>query len=343
MKIVTFGEVLLRFSKSNHLRLSQGNDMNANFGGSEANVAVSLAMLGNEVRYVTRLPNNDIGEACRLTLREYGLDTRHVVWGGDRLGTYYFEDAASMRPSRVVYDRQESAFSTLCPGMIPWRDIFSDVDVFACSGITCALSHSAAAATLEAVEIADEMGLKIACDINYRKNLWKYGAQASAVIPQLMKHADIIFGDDGEWELASGLPRIPFQAESSDYHVDVQSYTEMFREIALRYPRCKKFILGLRNQLSTNHHLLSGVLYNCDRIFTTHIYDMADVLDPMGVGDAYLAGYLHAYFNRSHDDQQCLDFSLAASAMKNSVIGDFNLVSEEEIEELLHRTYPETY
>lgn len=335
MKIVTFGEVLLRFSKSSHLRLSQGHVMNANFGGSEANVAVSLAMLGNTVRYVTRLPYNDIGEACNMTLRQYGLDTRSIVWGGERMGVYYFEDAASMRPSRVVYDRQGSAFATLHPGMIPWREIFADADVFACSGITCALSQSAADATMEAVEIADEMGLKIACDINYRKNLWNYGARAVDVIPQLMKHADVVFGDEGEWELISGLPRIPFQAESSDYPIDADRYKEMFQQIAKHYPRCKKYILGLRNQLSTNHHLLSGVLFNQERIFTSRIYDMTDVLDPMGVGDAYLAGFLHAFFHRAFNDQRCLDFALAASAMKNAVVGDFNLVSEKEIDELL--------
>ena len=335
MKIVTFGEVLLRFSSPARLRLTQTGVMNANYGGSEANGAVSLSMLGNEVRYVTRLPRNAMGQACEQRLRELGLDTRFVCWGGERIGTYFFEQAASLRSPRMVYDRKGSAFYDLQPGMIPWRDVFRGMDAFCCSGITCAVSQSAADATFEAVRTADEMGLTIACDINYRKNLWHYGAEAADVLPRLMQHADIIFGDAGEWELTSGLPRIPFKATSPDYPVEVDAYTDMFRRIADRFPRCRKFILGLRNEPSTNRHLLSGVMYNREQLFTARIYDINPVVDPMGVGDAYLAAYLHAHLNRHDDDQQCLDFSLAASALKSTISGDFNLTTEDEVLELL--------
>ena len=335
MKIVTFGEVLLRFSSPARLRLTQTGVMNANYGGSEANGAVSLSMLGNEVRYVTRLPRNAMGQACEQRLRELGLDTRFVCWGGERIGTYFFEQAASLRSPRMVYDRKGSAFYDLQPGMIPWRDVFRGMDAFCCSGITCAVSLSAADATFEAVRTADEMGLTIACDINYRKNLWHYGAEAADVLPRLMQHADIIFGDAGEWELTSGLPRIPFKATSPDYPVEVEAYTDMFRRIADRFPRCRKFILGLRNEPSTNRHLLSGVMYNREQLFTARIYDINPVVDPMGVGDAYLAAYLHAHLNRHDDDQQCLDFSLAASALKSTISGDFNLTTEDEVLELL--------
>lgn len=335
MKIVTFGEVLLRFSSPARLRLTQTGVMNANYGGSEANGAVSLSMLGNEVRYVTRLPRNAMGQACEQRLRELGLDTRFVCWGGERIGTYFFEQAASLRSPRMVYDRKGSAFYDLQPGMIPWRDVFRGMDAFCCSGITCAVSQSAADATFEAVRTADEMGLTIACDINYRKNLWHYGAEAADVLPRLMQHADIIFGDAGEWELTSGLPRIPFKATSPDYPVEVEAYIDMFRRIADRFPRCRKFILGLRNEPSTNRHLLSGVMYNREQLFTARIYDINPVVDPMGVGDAYLAAYLHAHLNRHDDDQLCLDFSLAASALKSTISGDFNLTTEDEVLELL--------
>jgi 2-dehydro-3-deoxygluconokinase len=331
MKIVTFGEVLLRFSKPGDLRLSQGNTMDAHYGGSEANGAVSLAMLGNDVRYVTRLPDNALGQACLEQLRALGLDTRYVCRGGQRIGTYYFEQAAALRPPRMVYDRQGSAFSELEPGMIPWADVFRGQDAFCCSGITCALSQSAADATFEAVRIADEMGLTIACDINYRKNLWHYGAQAADVLPRLMQHADVIFGDAGEWELTSGEARLPFDARSADYRIDREAYAAMFARIARRYPRCRKFILGLRNEVSTNHHLLSGVMYNRERLFTARIHDINPVVDPMGVGDAYLAAFLHAMLQRGDDDQQCLDFSLAASALKSTISGDFNLSTEDEV------------
>ena len=333
--IVTFGEVLLRFSPTSTLRLSQESLMKAHFGGSEANAAVSLATLGNCVRYVTRLPKNALGRACQQQLSGYGLDTRHICWGGERIGTYYFEQAASLRQPRMVYDRRGSAFYDLRPGMIPWREVFSGADVFQCSGITCALSESAAEATMEAVETADAMGLTIACDINYRKNLWNYGASAADVLPRLMQHSDIIFGDSGEWELTGGQTRIPFNATSADYVIDSQAYQEMFCRIASRYPRCQKFILGLRNEPSTNRHLLSGVLYNREQLLTAKIYDINPVVDPMGVGDAYLAAYMHAYLNRSVDDQQCLDFSLAAATLKSTISGDFNLSTEEEVEALL--------
>lgn len=335
MNIVTFGEVLLRFSKTDDMRLSQGNTMNAHFGGSEANGAVSLATFGNHVRYVTRLPRNAMGEACNLRLREMGLDTRHVCWGGERIGTYFFEQAAAMRPPRIVYDRKGSAFYDLQPGQIDWHEVFRGQDVFCCSGITCALSASAAEATFEAVRTADEMGLTIACDINYRKNLWHYGAQAADVLPRLIAYGDIIFGDANEWQLASGLPRLPFEAVDAHYVLDVEAYTQMFRHIAERYPRCQKFILGLRNELSANHHVLSGVLYNRQQLFTTRIYDINPVVDPMGVGDAYLAAYLHAHLERHDDDQHSLDFSLAASTLKCTISGDFNLSTEDEVLALL--------
>ncbi|MBR1547595.1 MAG: sugar kinase [Prevotella sp.] len=335
MRVVTFGEVLLRFSKADDMRLSQGNTMGAHFGGSEANAAVSLSMLGNEVRYVTRLPQNALGQACLMRLREMGLDTRYVCLGGQRIGTYYFEQAASLRPPRMVYDRKGSAFYTLTPGMIPWRDVFRDADVFHCSGITCALSQSAADATFEAVRTARDMGLTIACDINYRKNLWNYGASAADVLPRLMAYSDIIFGDAGEWELASGIQRQPFLATSASYQIDAEAYAGMFARIAQQFPRCQKFILGLRNEPSTNHHLLSGVLYNRRQLYTAKIYDINPVVDPMGVGDAYLAAYLHAHLHRHDDDQHSLDFSLAASALKSTISGDFNLSTEEEVEQLL--------
>ena len=337
MRIVTFGEVLLRFSKNDHLRLSQGNTMQAQYGGSEANAAVSLVMLGNDVTYVTSLPRSPLGLACQMRLRELGLDTRFIHWGGQRIGTYYFEDAASLRRPRIVYDREGSSFAGLRPGQIDWERVFRDADVFQCSGITCAVSQSATEATFEAVETADRMGLTIACDINYRKNLWQYGAKAAEVLPLLMQHADIIFGDEGEWELTSGLPRVPYEALSADYPVRTADYERMFRQIAEMYPRCQKFIIGLRTEPASNHHLLTGVVYNRRQLFRAPIYDINPVIDPMGVGDAYLSAFLHASLNRHDDDQHALWFSTAASALKSTISGDFNLSTEEEVLELMRQ------
>lgn len=349
-KIVTFGEVLLRWSKDGGRRVSQGRQFNGNYGGSEANAAVSLAMLGNHVEYVTCVPDNLIGQACKEALRYYGLNIGHVGTGGDRLGTYYFEASAAMRNSQVVYDRNNSSFYSMRPGMIDWQDVFKDARLFHCSGITCAISHDAKEATFEAVRKADEMGLEITCDINYRKNLWKYGADAHEVLHELMQYSDFIFGDQNEWEVASGLRHIPFEAKDCGYSLDVEAYRTYFEQLHEQFPRCKQMLIALRNQITSNHHTLTGVLYApapqagkqhsssnetpC-RVFTTRIYDIEPILDPMGVGDAFVAAFLHANSKWAGNPQRCLDFSLAASALKNTVPGDFNLVTEQEIKAVM--------
>ena len=330
-KIVTFGEALLRLSKDSSRRLSQGRELHGNDGGSEDNAAVSMAMFGNNVEYVTRLPDNDMGHACMMSLREYGLRLDHVCWGGERLGTYYFEAAAAMRNSRVVYDRKGSAFYSMTPGMIDWHDVFSDASLFHCSGITCALSHDSKDATFEAVRTADKMGLFISCDINYRKNLWRYGANAQEVLHKLMEYSDFIFGDQNEWEVASQLPQIPFEALDSSYQIDIKAYESYFSMLHKQFPRCRQMLIALRNQITTNHHTLTGVLWSDGIIYTTRIYDICPVIDPMGVGDAFVAAFIHARGKWNSDPQRCLNFALAASQLKNSVPGDFNLVTEEEV------------
>ncbi len=338
-KIVTFGEVLLRLSKPDHRRIAQGSTFCGNYGGSEANAAVSLAVLGNDVEYVSRVPDNAVGRACCMYLHGYGLNLSHVCRGGDRLGSYYFEDAAAMRNSCVVYDRKDSAFYTMKPGMIPWREVFRDASIFHCSGITCALSQSAADATMEAVEIAEEMGLTISCDINYRKNLWNYGADAHETLAELASHADIIFGDQGEYEVISGMKRVPFKALSADYAMDFHAFENYLNKVHDMFPRCKKFVLAARNQITSSHHTLTGLLYASGRLVPARIYDINPVIDPMGVGDAFIAAYLHAYCKWGGDDQRCIDFALAASAIKNSFEGDSNLATEEEILELMGREF----
>lgn len=334
-KIVTFGEVLLRFSKEGYRRIGQGNAYNGDFGGSEANVAVSLAVLGNDVQYVTRLPHNRAGLACRLHLNKYNVGLDHVVWGGDRLGIYYFEEAASLRNSNVIYDRETSSFYTLRPGMIDWRRVFAGARLFHCSGISCAISQSAADATLEALTIAEEMGLTISFDINFRKNLWQYGRSAREVLPEMCRKADIIFGDTGEYEVLTGRKALPFTATSADYRMDLDAFKQWFDEAQQVCPKCKHFVMAIRNQVSTNHHVLTGLLSTAGRLTSARLYDIEQVVDPMGVGDAFIAAYLHAWLQTPADDRRCLSFALAASALKNTVPGDQNLVSEEEIEEAM--------
>lgn len=332
-KIITFGEIMLRLSKPGYRRLTEGTVFHGNYGGSEANVAVSLACLGNTVEFVSRVPAGAMGEAALMHLREYGVSANHVVRGGDRLGTYYFEEAAAMRNSRVVYDRKGSSFYTLKQGMIPWKEILSDASLFHCSGITCAISRDAMETTFDAVKMASEMGLTIACDINYRKNLWGYGLEPHDVLFQLMQYSDIIFGDQNEWEVASGVKHIPFPALDSEYQIDQETYALYFEKMHHLFPRCKKMVMALRNQIASSHHTLTGVLYDTQekKLYTTRIYDIQPIVDPMGVGDAFVAAYVHAIRKWAEDNQKCLDFSLSASAIKNTIPGDQNLMSEEEI------------
>ena len=338
-RIVTFGEILLRLSKSGCQRLSQGSSLSANYGGSEANVAISLACLGDNVEYVTRVPDNAMGRAALMHLQQFGLSTRHIVRGGDRLGTYYFESAAAMRNPVVVYDRNDSSFCTLRNGDIKWSDIFAGASLFHCSGITCSVSQDALDTTMEAVRLADGMGIEVTCDINYRKNLWRYeGANAHDSLHKLMEYSSFIFGDQNEWEVASGLRHIPFKAMDAGYEIDRNAYEAYFKELKKQFPRCRRMLIALRNQITSAHHTLTGVLYADDKLYTTRIYDIQPIIDPMGVGDAFVAAFIHARQRWADDDQRCLDFALAASAMKNTVPGDQNLVTEQEIIAMMGNT-----
>lgn len=331
-RIVTFGEILQRWSPQGAWRVGQRDLWEGQFGGSEANVAVSLAILGNNVGYVSRIPQNVVGDACLRKLRYYGIDVSDVVRGGGRLGTYYFEKAADLRRSLVVYDREGSSFWSAAPGMFPWADIFSRTGVFHCSGITCAVSQSAADATFEAVRTAREMGLRITCDINYRRNLWKYpGADAHKTLAALMQYSDYIFGDQDEWEVASGVPKIPEDGMMADSELDLEAYGRYFEQMHSRFPHCSEMMLGLRNQLTTNHHTLSALLWYKGTIYRTRIFDITDIVDSVGVGDAFCAAYIHAAQRWPSDPQRCLDFCVTAAMLKNSIVGDFNLVTEEEI------------
>ena len=331
-KIVTYGEILQRWSPPGALRIGQGDEWEGQFGGSEANVAVSLAILGNEVGYVSRIPGNAVGDACIRRLKYFGIDVSGIVRGGDRLGTYYFEKAADLRKSIVVYDRNGSSFWSCTPGMFPWKDIFGGCSLFHCSGITCAVSRQAADTTFEAVRTASEMGLRITCDINYRRNLWKYeGADAQGTLHELMQYSDFIFGDQDEWEVATGLPKISEEGMKADSTLDMEAYGRYFEQMHRQFPGCSSMMLGLRNQISTNHHTLSALLWHRGTIYTTRIFDIEDIVDSVGVGDAFVAAYIHASGKWPDDPQRCLDFSTAAAMLKNSIVGDFNLVNEKEI------------
>lgn len=333
-KIITFGEIMLRMTRPGKQRISQGSEWNGFFGGSEANVAVSLAMFGDDVEYVTRLPKNKIGTACRNDIRKYNVGTHNIVYGGDRLGLYYYEESAALRGSSIVYDREDSSLTTIKAGMVDWKAAFRDARLFHWSGISCALSRGAAEATREAVGEAVGARITVSCDINYRANLWGYGESAHDVLLPLARQSDIVFGTSGEWELVTGIKAPAFNAVSSDYRIDTEAYSDYFRKAALLLPKASKMIMALRNPLSANHHLLTGVIFAGGKLYTTRIFDIDNVLDPMGVGDAFIAAYIHAFMKDGENNKECLDFALSASALKNTIPGDFNLITEEEVKEI---------
>ena len=333
-KIVTFGEIMLRLTPPDYLRFNQTDLFRASYGGSEANVAVSLANFGLRSEFITRLPENRVADACLDDLRRYGVGTDGILRGGKRLGLYYMEEAASMRTSHVVYDRADSAFDTLCPGMIDWRSLFDGASWFHWSGISAAVSADTAAVCAEAIAVAQEMGLTVSCDINYRKNLWKYGKEPQEVLPPLMEQCDAFFGTDDEYEKVLGMQLPQFAARDAAYRPDTAGYERASAEVAARFPRCRSIVFGLRSVLSANHHLISGTLYTGGRLHSTRVYDIDPVVDCVGVGDAFVGGLLYGMAAHPHDAQFALDFGTAACALKNTVPGDYNQFTAAEVEQL---------
>ncbi|MCI1647080.1 MAG: sugar kinase [Bacteroides sp.] len=334
-KVVTFGEVMLRLTAPHFLRFSQTKEFVASYGGSEANVAASLANFGIPVEFVTRLPDNAMAHACIDSLRANGLGTDGIVFGGGRMGLYFLESGAALRNSNVVYDREGSSFATLRPGMINWKKVFADAGWFHWSGIAAALSQDGADVCREALEEADRMGLVISCDLNFRKKLWNYGRPAAEVMRPLVQYSDVIFGAEPEYQEILGIRPVGFKAVNTDYSLDLPAFELFGRQVVDLVPRCQKVFLELRNSISSNHNLLAAVLYSAGTLKHTGIYDIAQEVDRVGTGDAFVGGLICGLI-RYADDQKALDFALAASTLKNTVYGDFNQVTVEEVESLMN-------
>lgn len=333
-KIVTFGEIMLRLTPPDNLRFNQTKLFRASYGGSEANVAVSLANYGLPSEFITCVPDNRIADACLDDLRSYGVHTDHVLRHGRRLGLYYMEEAAAMRSSQVVYDRADSSFDALQPGMIDWETIFRDAAWFHWSGISAAVSASTAEVCAEAIAAARKAGLVVSCDINYRKNLWKYGKTPQEVLPPLMAQCDFFFGTDDEYEKILDIRLPKFEARDAAYQPDAAGYEAASRQVAERFPHCRGIVFGLRSVLSANHHLISGTLYTDGHLFTSRVYDIDCVVDCVGVGDAFVGGLIYGLVHHADDMQFALDFGTAACAIKNTVPGDYSQFSAEETAQL---------
>ena len=332
-KIVTFGEIMLRLSPPGYDRFSQAHQFNASFGGGEANVAVSLANFGLKVDYVTRLPKNDLAESCLMDLRRYKVGTEKIIYGGDRLGIYFLEHGAVARSSKVIYDRTNSAIAEIKPGMIDWDSVFEGAHWFHWTGITPAISEGAAFACKEAIEAANKKGITVSTDLNFRKNLWKWGKKASEVMPDLVSGCDIILGNEEDAEKVFGIH--PKGTDVTSGIIEAAAYESVCRQLMEKFPRAKKVIVTLRGSVNANHNTWSGVLFDGKKLYQAPTYDITHIVDRVGGGDSFMGGLIYGLITYKGDDQQALDFAVAASCLKHTINGDFNLVTVKEVENLL--------
>jgi 2-dehydro-3-deoxygluconokinase len=331
-KIVTFGEIMLRLAPTGFQRFTQARAFEATYGGGEANVAVSLANYGESVEFVTRLPNNDLGDACLAVLRSYGVGTSHIARGGERMGIYFLETGAAQRASKVVYDRAGSSFATIQPGMIDWKTIFADADWFHWTGITPAVSQGAAETCREAILTAREMGVTISTDMNYRAKLWKWGKPAGEVMQDLVSMCDLALGNEEDAEKVFGI-RAP-KSDVTAGKVEAGAYHFVCEALAKRFPSLKTISITLRGSLSASHNTWSGVLWDKGAFYTAPTYDILPIVDRVGGGDAFMGGLIYG-LRKYGDPQKALNFAAAAACLKHSLPGDFNAVSVAEVETLM--------
>ena len=332
-KIVTFGEIMLRLSPPGFKRFSQADQFDVVYGGGESNVAVSIANYGMDSIFVSRIPNNDIGECAMGELRKRKVNTDRIVRGGERLGIYFLETGAVSRGSKVVYDRAHSGMATIQAGMIDWVEVLAGADWFHWTGITPAISQGAADACLEAITVANRMGVTVSTDLNYRKKLWKYGKQPMDVMPELVNGCDVILGNEEDAEKHFGL-----HPEGVDVthggSVDGEAYLSVLKQLMNMFPRAKKVITTLRGSISASHNTWTGVLYDGSKLFKAPSYDITHIVDRVGGGDSFMAGLIYGLL-QFEDDQKALNFAVAASCLKHTIKGDANLVTVEEVEKLM--------
>ena len=326
---------MLRLATPGYLRFAQANNLEATFGGGEANVAVSLANYGMDAQFVTRLPNNDIAKACVCDLHKHGVKTDHIIYGGERLGIYFLETGAVARASKVIYDRAHSAISEIEPGMIDWEKVFDGADWFHWTGITPAISQGAADVCREAIKAANRMGVVVSCDLNYRKNLWKYGKTAFEVMPELVEGCDIILGNEEDAEKVFGIKPENFDVTATAGEVNAAEFESVCSQLMQRFPRAKKVIITLRGSINANHNTWGGVLYDGSTLYQSPRYDITHIVDRVGGGDSFMGGLIYGLLTYTDNDQQALNFAVAASCLKHTIYGDYNMVTVAEVENLM--------
>jgi len=324
-KVVTFGEIMLRLSAPGFSRFVQTQQFNATYGGGDANVAISLAVMGIPAAHVTRFPDHEIGYAATQLLKKYDVDTSHILYGGNRIGLYYLETGAIVRPSKVIYDRADSSFAQIEPGMFDWDNIFDDATWFHFTGITPAISAGAVDVCFEALEVAKAKGLTISIDVNYRKNLWQFDRTPQKVMSKIVDYADIIFASKSDMKELFALEAPTFEDDKFPF----------IAKLALeKYPTLQKIINSKRDSTSASDNSISGTAIDRENLYNSRKYKLMPIVDRIGGGDAFCAGYIYGEIVYK-DTQTALDFAVAASALKHTIEGDANLATVQEIETVM--------
>lgn len=328
MRVVTFGEIMLRLAPENYLRFVQADRLEATFGGAEANVAVSLANFGEDVAFVSKLPTHEIGQSAINSLRKFGVDTSFVARGGERVGIYYCEKGASQRPSKVIYDRAGSAIATATGDDFDWNKIFDGAKWFHFTGITPALSDTLSGIVLQAVKSAKEKGITVSCDLNFRKKLWSK-EKAKEVMSEICKYVDVCIANEEDAKDVFGI-----EAENTDIEsgkLNEQGYVSVAKQLVDKFG-FKAVAITLRESISANDNYWSGMLYTDGKAVFSRKYAM-HIVDRVGGGDSFGAGLIHSLL-AGKNATDAIEFAVAASCLKHSIEGDYNMVSKEEVEAL---------
>ncbi len=327
-RIITFGEIMLRLAPEGYYRFLQADTLGATFGGGEANVAVSLANYGMDAAFVTKLPTHDIGQAAVNSLRRYGVDTSMITRGGDRVGIYFLEKGASQRPSKVIYDRANSAIATAKAEDFNWEEIFKGADWFHFTGITPALGDDVAEICLEACKEAKRQGLQVSCDLNYRKKLWTR-EKAGEVMGKLMPFVDVCIANEEDAGDVFGIKAA--HTDITGGKINEEGYKDVAKQLADRFG-FKKVAITLRSSISANDNKWAAMLYENGEYFFSKSYLM-HIVDRVGGGDSFGAGLIYATLS-DMPSQQIIEFAVAASCLKHSIEGDFNMVTVPEVMQL---------
>lgn len=330
-RIVTFGEIMLRLKSPEHERFFQSPTLEATFGGGEANVAVSLSLLGKEGVFVTALPDTPIGQGAINEVRKYGVDVSHIKRAPGRVGIYYIESGANQRASNVVYDRDFSSISMVQSGDFDWRAIFEGATWFHVTGITPALSQNAADTAIAAAKAAKQAGCTVSVDLNYRKKLWNYGKKASDVMRELVAFADVIIANEEDIQKCLGINA---DIDVTKGKLQSDDYQKLAAKVKDAFPNVSAVAVTLRESHSADYNGWSAVLLGKTGFYTSRKYEITDIVDRVGGGDSFSAGLIFGLLEFPADEAKALEFAVAASCLKHSVPGDFNLVTRKEVEAL---------